>query len=316
MHKEIVHHYINNNSDVYACHRDASKAFDGLNYVKPFSELIKRKIPAIFLRYFMYSYTHRDIKCEWQGTFSSSFSASNGAPQGQVLSPIFFNCYLDILLEKLRKLGVGCYIGNHYVGCGAYADDVQLLSPTVSGLQKMINVCEGFSKEYCLKFNEKKTVCVKYSKKVEPCNKHITLNGKLLSWDTKVKHLGNYITCNLDEVKEINAKKGSFISSMNRVIAKFSGAPFKIKCKIFQSFCTSFYGSQAWYLFSGHLDKLETCWNKGLRRLFNVYYTTHRFILHGLINQPGLKTQLLQRSHKAIMQYCYSLFILMIYLIP
>ena len=139
-------------------------------------------------------------------TRSSSFSASNGVPQGQILSPLFFNCYLYILLRNLEESGIGCHIGNHYVGCAAYADDVFLLSPTVSGLQQLINICERFSVEYKLKFNETKTVCIMYSKSDETCEKVITLNGKRLTWDETVKHLGSYITSNLNEEKDINYK--------------------------------------------------------------------------------------------------------------
>ena len=38
--KEVIHHYINGNSNVYCCLLDASRAFDKINYGKLFSTLL------------------------------------------------------------------------------------------------------------------------------------------------------------------------------------------------------------------------------------------------------------------------------------
>ena len=57
----------------------------------------------------------------------------NGVKQGSIISPILFTIYLDILLERLKNNGVGCYIGDKFVGALAYADDLVLMSPSVRG---------------------------------------------------------------------------------------------------------------------------------------------------------------------------------------
>ncbi len=48
--------------------------------------------------------------------------------QGGVLSLILFSIYLDGLLTNLNKKGVGCHMGNYFVGCLAYADDLTLIA--------------------------------------------------------------------------------------------------------------------------------------------------------------------------------------------
>ena len=43
---------------------------------------------------------------------------------------------MDGMLDELKDLVVGCYIGQHLCGAARYADDSILLCPTSSGLRK------------------------------------------------------------------------------------------------------------------------------------------------------------------------------------
>jgi len=44
------------------------------------------------------------------------FSVINGVKQGGIISPILFCIYIDDLMSGLAYLGVGCYIGDCYIG--------------------------------------------------------------------------------------------------------------------------------------------------------------------------------------------------------
>ena len=66
---------------------------------------------------------------------SVKFSIVNGVIQGAVLSPSLFSLYINKLLIPLEKCGLGCYVSNYVFSAAAYADDIILLSPTISGLQ-------------------------------------------------------------------------------------------------------------------------------------------------------------------------------------
>ena len=59
----------------------------------------------------------------------------------QGLSPRLFTVLINIIIAKLRDSGVGCYINNIFIECILYADDIIVLSATVSGLQEMLNIC-------------------------------------------------------------------------------------------------------------------------------------------------------------------------------
>ena len=40
---------------------------------------------------------------------------------------IFFNVFIDDLVNQLRTMGRGARVGNSFVGCIVYADDISLL---------------------------------------------------------------------------------------------------------------------------------------------------------------------------------------------
>jgi len=68
----------------------------------------------------------------WNGVFSDFFKVSCGVRQGGIMSPILFNLYVDDLIELLGDSGYGCYVSKTFIGCIMYADDLILVSPTIS----------------------------------------------------------------------------------------------------------------------------------------------------------------------------------------
>ena len=139
---------------------DASKAFDKPHYCKLFKLLVKRDVPALFVRLLTNIYTQNLVRVTWGGASSDYFSAINGVKQGAVLSPVFFCIYVDDLLLLLSKAGVGCYIGPNFVGTLAYAGDIVLVAPTPTALRRLLVICENYARDFCISFNSLKTKCL------------------------------------------------------------------------------------------------------------------------------------------------------------
>ena len=95
---------------------------------------------------------------------SETFGVSNGVKQGGVLSPILFAVYIDELLIKLRSSGVGCYIGNTFLGAFGYADDIILICPTIRALKVMLSIAQNYTDSFDIKFNISKSLLVAYNK--------------------------------------------------------------------------------------------------------------------------------------------------------
>ena len=117
-----------------------------------------------------------------------------------------FAVYYDELIAKLASSGYGCRISQHFVGALSYADDITLLSPSLKGLQYMVNICEEYGKEFHVTFNDKKTTGMVFGTSNANC-KAIQVNGNNVDWVSNAKHLGNVVDDKLSDLKDINAKK-------------------------------------------------------------------------------------------------------------
>ena len=68
----------------------------------------------------------------------------------KALSLALFGVYLDDLLTKLRSLGIGCHIAGLWIGAVAFADDLLLMAPSRTAMQRMLQVCEKYGKRFNL----------------------------------------------------------------------------------------------------------------------------------------------------------------------
>ena len=161
--QEVVDLYERNDSTLYLILLDASQAFDRLNYCKLFDVMSERHVCSCSLRLLINMYTSSRLRVKWGSIVTGSFLCLNGVKQGGVLSPVLFCIYMDVLLTRLTRAGVGCYIGNRYFGALCYADDLTLISPSRCSMDIMLNVCEQFANEFGVKFNSAKSMLVTFN---------------------------------------------------------------------------------------------------------------------------------------------------------
>ena len=84
---------------MYATFLDGSKAFDRVRFDKLFELLIDQ-----------------ECRVNWCNEVSHNFRVCNGVKQGGVLSPLLFNIYIDVLLERLAKASVTSFINRAVTG--------------------------------------------------------------------------------------------------------------------------------------------------------------------------------------------------------
>ena len=270
---------------------DASKAFDRVNFLKLFNELLKKGICPVVCKYLAIQYSMQKCQVKWSKNVSTKFDVSNGVKQGGVLSPVLFTIYMDVLLERLRRSGSGCYIGNVFMGAFGYADDIILLAPTRSAMDSLILICEQFSEEYSILFNASKSKHLFFSDKIKETQVRFTMQGSDIPNVLNDKHLGNWIGLDKQN-KSIDACVSELYINTNLLLSQFARCNVDVKYRLFKSYCMCLYGSQLWDFSNSSCNRLYTAWRKCIRRLFGIPNTTHNRLLHLICNDVNVQLQL------------------------
>ena len=283
---ETIEHYKSNDSNVHALLLDASKTFERVDYIKLFDKLLDRGMCPLTVRLLLNMYTNQKLQVKWNNCISSKFDITNGVRQGGVLSPLLFTVYIDELLEKLKRNGIGCYIGNHFVGALGYADDIMLLCPSVAGLKKMIKICEDYANEHSIKFNGNKSKYLVFGKYLY--NPIVKVNNEIVSRCESAMHLGHMLsTVNISKELTDYAIK-DFKKSYYSFISRFDSCYTTSKNKLFYQYCSAMYGSQLWDMTSPKVDKMYTQWRKAHRQVLELPYMTHCDMLPLIANNMPL----------------------------
>ena len=272
---ETIDYFLRNGSNVYSCCMDMSKAFDSLKHSLLFKKLLQANMPYIFIRLLIFIYMEQCANVKWNGNYSNIFTVTNGVRQGGVSSAILYCFYCNILFEKLRKSGYGCWVNGIYSGIFGYSDDNLLLAPSLFALQKMLTICEEFAEEHNLKFSTDenpskcKTKCTVFSYG-NPEVSDMRLCGNILPWVSEFKHLGNTIS-NVGGLtdQDIVIKRAQFISKNIEIRQEFYFASARTKFLLNQIYNTHFTGSPLWDLFGNHAKRLEGSYNLAVKNMFN-----------------------------------------------
>ena len=81
----------------------------------------------------------------------------------------------------------------------------QLCVQAFPQLNEMVKICHNFAQSNSIIFNIKKTVCIKFGKEIVKKEKPM-LDTHVLKWLDKVKHLGNFINTDCNEIPDCNFK--------------------------------------------------------------------------------------------------------------
>ena len=151
VYKETINYYLNHCNNVYSCLFAASKAFDRELFGKLFKLLIKSSI-SLTIRILVDIYLRQLSRARWGQQTNYYFGTSNGINQGCVLSTLLFIIYMDELLYELERTQIGY---NQYIGALACVDDITLVCPNITGLNKMLEICRIFVLYNYITFNSK-----------------------------------------------------------------------------------------------------------------------------------------------------------------
>ena len=80
---------------------------------------------------------------------------------------------MDRLLLYLQRSSLGCHINNTYMGALSYADDITLISPSLYGLNRMLDICNKFVIDNLLYLTVRKPFVLNMEKMLESLSRFL-----------------------------------------------------------------------------------------------------------------------------------------------
>jgi len=148
----------------------------------------------------------------------SFFSLLTAVLQGIVLSPVLLSIFIDDLILKVEKTDVGCYLSTFCISIFLFADDILLLSPTLTGLQTLFNTFERELEELHLPVNAAKSMCIRFVHRFNaPFVELMSIHGDTPKWVCKCRYPGVYF---IEHSGAPDRAKSSFFKAFNAIYSK------------------------------------------------------------------------------------------------
>ena len=103
---------------------------------------MNRAVPIMLLKVFEHWFRIHTTCVRFGSAMSSFVSLECGVRQGGVLSPHLFNLYIDDVINRISNSKYCCNVRFACVSIFMYADDLILMSPSVTALQKLLKIVE------------------------------------------------------------------------------------------------------------------------------------------------------------------------------
>ena len=190
---------------------DLKKAYDSVPIHILMVKLKKdfgNHLPMWLLRYFhVWISNHERQLLLGDDVEPKSLRVVRGVPQGSVLAPFLFNCFINDLIGELRQLegvrlrfpGCGGEDGNDvqfHVNCLGYADDLAQLAVTtedgkkVEKLDEACAVCVDWEVRNGMKFAPQKCEVLPFGSRSKSNRFQVSMNGVELKMNDSFKYLG------------------------------------------------------------------------------------------------------------------------------
>ncbi len=194
----LINKYMAKGEKIYACFVDLKKAFDSVNRLKLLLKLKATGIGTLTYTIIkdMYTRSKGNLCVKIGNELTNSFKSEVGLYQGDVLSPLLFNLYINDLTKYLDKSCDPVELNNSPLSCLMYADDIVLLSKSENGLQRAIDKLNNYCNTWDLKVNTVKTKVLVFNKGGKVCKTNIVYDNHKIESEQSYKYLGMLLTAN------------------------------------------------------------------------------------------------------------------------
>jgi adenine-specific DNA methylase len=206
--EELKREAKDNNNELFIVLLDARSVFDVVN-----TDHLLRRLYQIGINDKTWNIIHSlhdnaVSAVKWNGIISEFFNISEGVRQGAILNADLYKVYVNPLLERLNRVGVGARIGDITCNTTACADDVTLNTTDFNDAQVLLTIAEDFASQerYQLQPTKTNTIQVKFSqrKQSDKIKQSLQMKSDDIPNVTEATHIGLQQTCNFKKSGEIN----------------------------------------------------------------------------------------------------------------
>lgn len=151
-----------------------------------------------------------------------------------------------------------------------YADDIILLSPSINGLQCMLDNCFTSSALLSLTFNCAKSQCICIGKCSASQLPAMKLGDSHIDWCSQINYLGVFINAGKLLKFDINPLTRAFFTACNCIYSAAKYCNEITHLSLQETYCLPIllYGMSAICLNVSQSKSLNSCWNSVYRKIF------------------------------------------------
>jgi len=304
--RNIVDRWVSRGSTANLCAIDLSKAFDKVNHHALFTKLMRKNIPVQILALIENLFSGCCACVKWGQSWSADFIIEFGVRQGSVLSPFLFAIYVNDLAMFCKP---EC---NLYVIL--YADDILLLAPTLSSLEKLLNNCEDELGRLDMTINFSKSACLRIGQRCDAaCANIVSSSGQIIPWVDSLRYLGVHIVKSGSFKCSLDVAKRSFYRAANAIFCKVGRrASEEVTLELIKTKCLPalLYGLEACPLRVSDCNSIDFVLNRFFMKLFKTSNIEIVSYCRTLFDFELPSTTVKSRSQKFLVKYrsCANLF--------
>ena len=136
---------------------------------------------------------------------SDFFDTGNGLKQGDVMSPMLFNLFVNDLPNILGNDINTPTLNSRKINCLMYADDLVIFSKSAHGLQKSLDRLSSYCDTWKLNINLDKTKVMLFQPNGNTCKNIFTINNTIIECVTKYTYLGVVVSASGSHSSTIDA---------------------------------------------------------------------------------------------------------------
>ena len=295
------HSLLSSNRQVTTVFFDVKKAFDSVPHHLILKSLSNIGISGPLLAWISNYLTDRQQRVVLDGTSSSLTNVTSGVPQGSILGPLLFICFMDSITQLPFSPGSKLML---------YADDVVLYRPTNSAadvelLQRDINLIADWIKNNGLSLNSSKTKVMPITRSPTPTPLNLKLGNHSIPLVSSFRYLGVTVTSTLswsqhikDTTKTAKRQIGLLHRSLNQATPQARLAIYKSTIVPKLEYCASVWDPHQTTLIE-ELEKTQRFATKVISKNWNSDTITL---------QANLKLQSLKvRRSKQRLKNCFNI---------